>query len=118
MPRARAAAPYDRKSSVTNRAATKAYFKRLPHRFQSDVLVNKHIENLAMGDDSAPQIDHPPIDLQIDFIKMLDRMRLQATFAQMRGDHWPEVVYTAANGFIGDRDAALGEQILDITKEG
>jgi hypothetical protein len=26
------------------------------------------------------------------------------------------VVHTAANGFIGDRDAALGEQILDITK--
>jgi hypothetical protein len=32
--------------------------------------LNQHIENLALGVDGAPQIDHPPIDLQIDFVKM------------------------------------------------
>jgi hypothetical protein len=49
-------------------------------------------------------------------IKMPDRVRLRAAFAQMRGDHRPEVAHPAAHGFIGDRDPALGEQIPDITK--
>ena len=34
----------------------------------------------------------------------------------MRGDHRPEVVHPAAHGPVRDRDAALREQILDVTK--
>jgi hypothetical protein len=34
----------------------------------------------------------------------------------MRGDHRPEVVHPAAHGLVRDRDAALREQILDVTK--
>ena len=34
----------------------------------------------------------------------------------MRGDHRPEVVEPAAHGFLRDRDPALREQILDVTK--
>jgi hypothetical protein len=67
MPRSRAAAAYDRKSSVTNRSGAKVYFFRsLAHQFQSGMLValglDQHIKDLALGVDGAPQINHPPID--------------------------------------------------------
>jgi hypothetical protein len=53
--------------------------QKLAHQFQSGVLValglDQRIENLALGVDGAPQINHPPIDFQIDFVKMPGRMR-------------------------------------------
>ena len=64
------------------------FLQKLAHRFQSGVLValglNQHIEDLALGVDGAPQICHPPIDLQIDFVKMPSRVRLRAPLAQLR----------------------------------
>jgi hypothetical protein len=90
------------------------------HQFQRGVLValglDQHIENLALGVDSTPRISQPPIDLQIDFVKMPSRVRLGAALAHMRGDHRPEVVHPLAHGFVRDHDPALGEQILDVTK--
>src|ERR1700719_4119428 len=47
---------------------------------------------------------------------MPGRMGFRTALAQMRGDHRPEVVHTAAHGLVRDRDAALREQILDVTK--
>ena len=107
MPRSRAAALYDRKSSVTNRSGTKAYF------FSSFLIsserhacllldLDQHIENFALGVDGAPQIDHPPIDFQIDLVKMAGRMRFWTALAQVRGDHRPKVVHPAAHGLVGD----------------
>src|ERR1700691_1791011 len=61
-------------------------------------------------------MDHPPIDFQIDFVKMPGRMRLRTALAQIRGDHRPEVVHPAAHGLVRDRDPALRKQILDVTK--
>src|SRR5208282_3036892 len=94
--------------------------QKLAHQFQRGVLValglDQHIENLALGVDGAPQINHPPIDFQIDFVKMPSRMRLRAALPQMRGDHRPEVIHPAAHGLVRDGDPALSEQILDITK--
>ena len=78
--------------------------------------LDQHIENLALGVDGAPQINHPPIDFSIDFVKMPDRMRFWTALAQMRGDHRPKVVHPAAHGLVRDRDPALREQILDVTK--
>ena len=43
-------------------------------------------------------------------------MRFWTALAQMRGDHRPKVVHPAAHGLVGDRDPALREQILDVTK--
>ena len=59
MPRSLAAGAYDRKSSVTNRCGTKAYFFRsLRNQFQRGVLValglDQHVENLPLGVDGAP----------------------------------------------------------------
>jgi hypothetical protein len=75
-----------------------------------------HIENLALGVDGAPQIDHPPIDLQIDFVKMPSRVRLRAALAQLRCNHRSEIIHPAAHGLVGDRDPALSQQILDVAK--
>src|ERR1700691_4572974 len=61
-------------------------------------------------------MDHPPIDFQIDFVKTPGRMRFRRALAQMCGDHRPEVVHPAAHGLVRDRDPALREQILDVTK--
>src|ERR1700693_4068823 len=47
---------------------------------------------------------------------MPGRMRFRTALAQMRGDHRPEVVYPAAHGLVRDRDPALRQQILDVTK--
>ena len=53
MPRSRAAAAYDRKSSVTNRSERRYILQKLAHQFQSGMLValglDQHIENLALG---------------------------------------------------------------------
>jgi hypothetical protein len=96
------------------------FLQQLPHQFQSGVLValglHQHIENLALGVDGAPQINHPPIDFQIDFVKMPSRVRLRAALAQAPSDHRPEVVHPAAHGLVRDRDPALSEQIFDVTK--
>src|SRR3984957_17929450 len=47
---------------------------------------------------------------------MPGRMRFRTALAQMRGDHRPEVVHPAAHCLVRHRDAALREQILDVTK--
>jgi hypothetical protein len=32
--------------------------------------LDQHVEDLALGIHGAPQIDHPAIDFQIDFVQM------------------------------------------------
>jgi hypothetical protein len=78
--------------------------------------LNQRIENLALGVDGTPQIDHLPIDLQIDFVKMSGRMWFRAALAEMRGDHRPEMVHPASDGLVRDRDPTLRQQILDVAK--
>ncbi len=121
MPRSWAAALYDRKSSVDQPLRSEGILpQKLAHQFQGGVLValglDQHIENLALGVDGAPQINHPPIDFQVDFVKMPGRMRFRTALSQMRGDHWPKMVHPAAHGLVRDRDPALSEQIFDVTK--
>jgi hypothetical protein len=43
--------------------------------------LDQHIENLALSVDGPPEICHPPIDLQIDFVKMLSCVRLRGGIA-------------------------------------
>jgi hypothetical protein len=94
--------------------------QKLTHQLQRCVLVSpglvQHIENLAFGVDSPPKVDHPAVDLQIDFIQMPCCVRSRSTLSQVGGDHRSEVVHPTPNGLIRDRDPALREQILDVTK--
>ena len=94
--------------------------QKLAHQFQRGVLValglDQHIQNLAPGVDGAPQIDHAPIDFQIDLVKMPDRMRSGTALAQLRCNDRPEMIHPASDCLVRNCNSALGEQILDVTK--
>jgi hypothetical protein len=89
---------------VTNLSGTKPYFlKSLRMSFSAAPLVpfrlDQYIEDLALGVDGAPQIDHAAIDFQIDFVKMPSRIGFGSAFAQVRRDHRSEVVHPSAGQF-------------------
>jgi hypothetical protein len=52
----------------------------------------------------------------IDLVQMPSRMGLRPAFAQVRRDHWPEMVYPAPNGLVGDHDPAFRQQIFDVAE--
>ena len=47
--------------------------QKFAHQFQRGTLVppplDQHVEHFALGVDGAPQIDHPAIGFQIDFVR-------------------------------------------------
>ena len=94
--------------------------QQLAHQFKRRPFVppslDQHVEDLALGVDGAPQIDHPAIDFQIDFVQMTSRMRFGSAFAQVRCDHRPEMVHPAPNRFVRDRDSALRQQIFNVAE--
>ena len=93
--------------------------QKFAHQFQRGVLValglDQHIQNLALGVDGAPQVNHAPIDFQIDLVKMPDRMRFGTALAQFRCNDRPEMIYPASECLVRNCNSALGEQILDVT---
>src|SRR5208283_1507461 len=94
--------------------------QKLAHQFQRGVLVapglDQHIQNLALAVDGAPQVNHAPIDFQIDLVKMPDRMQFGTALAQVRCNDRPEMIYPASDCLVRNCNSALGEQILDVTK--
>ena len=96
------------------------FLQELAHQFQRCVLVSlrldQHIEDLALGVNSAPEIDHAAIDFQIDLVQMPRGAGLWAALSQTGSDRWPEVIDPASNALIGDRDPALSEQVFDVSK--
>ena len=83
-----------------------AFLEEFAHQFQHDTLVSlgldQHVEDLALGVDSAPQIDHAPGNLEINLVKMPSRVRLGASLVQICRDHRPEMVHPAPNRFVRD----------------
>jgi hypothetical protein len=81
----RAAAPYDCKSSVTNRLGAKAYFFRSLRISFSVVLVSlgldQHIKDLAFCINRSPKVDHSAIDFHIDLVEMPSRVRFRAALS-------------------------------------
>src|SRR5262249_27651042 len=47
---------------------------------------------------------------------MPSRVRLGAASAQVRCNHWPEMVHPPAHCFISNRNSAFCQQIFDIAK--
>ena len=78
--------------------------------------LNQHVENLAFGVDGAPQVDHTAINLEVDLVQMPGRVGLWSALAQVRGDHGPEMVYPAPKRLLGNREAALRQQIFDVAE--
>jgi hypothetical protein len=72
------------------------FLQKLAHEFQCRPFVpfrlDQHVEDLTLGIDGAPNLDHAAIDFQIDLVQMPSRMGLRSAFAQVRCDHWSEVV--------------------------
>ena len=96
------------------------FLQKLAHQFQSGMLValelDQHIRNLALGVDGASEVNHAPIDFQIDFVKIPSRMRLGTALAQFCCYDRSEMIHLAANGLVRNWNSALGEQILGVTK--
>jgi hypothetical protein len=69
--------------------------------------LDQHVEDLALGVDGAPQINHAPGNLEINLVKMPSRVRLGAPPAQICRDHRPEMVHPTPNHFIRNRDSGL-----------
>jgi hypothetical protein len=78
--------------------------------------LDQHIQNLALGVDGAPQIDHAPIDFQIDLVKMPGLMRLGTALPQFRCNDRSEMIHPTPNGLVGNRYSASGQQVLDVTR--
>ncbi len=78
--------------------------QQLAHEFERGTLVppalDQHIEHFALGIHGAPKIDHAAGDFQIDLIQMPGRVGLGSTFAQVRRDHWSEMIHPAPNGLV------------------
>jgi hypothetical protein len=96
------------------------FLEKFAHQFQCGMLVSlgldQHVEDLALGIDGSPQIDHATIDFQIDFIQMLGGVGLGAASAQVCCDDRPEMVHPASDRLIRDRDSTFREQIFDIAE--
>src|SRR5216683_2456154 len=96
------------------------FLQQLAHELHRGMLVpfrlDQHIEDLALGVDGAPQVDHAAIDLEIDLIQMPARVGFRSASTQVRCDHRPEVVYPAPNGFVGDGNAAFCQQVFDVAQ--
>jgi hypothetical protein len=56
------------------------FLQKLAHEFQCRPFVpfrlDQHVEDLTLGIDGAPKIDHAAIDFQIDLVQMPSRMGL------------------------------------------
>ena len=71
------------------------FLQQLAHQFERRPLVppglDQHVEDLALGVDGAPEIDHATIDLEIDLVEMPDGMRFRPAIAKsaaIMGPKW------------------------------
>ncbi len=80
------------------------FLQKLAHEFQCRPFVpfrlDQHVEDLTLGIDGAPKIDHAAIDFQIDFVKMPSCIGFGSAFAQVRRNHRSEVVHPAPDSFV------------------
>src|SRR5208337_2814807 len=73
-------------------------------------------QNLALSVDGAPQVNHAPIDFQIDLVKMPDRMRFGTALSQFRCNDRSEMIHPPPDGLVRDHNPALGEQVFDVAE--
>jgi hypothetical protein len=96
------------------------FLQQLAHQFKRRPLVppgrDQHIEDLALGVDGAPKVDHPAIDFQIDFVQTPSRMGFGSAFCE--GPLRPSARNgsPAPDGLIGDHDPAFRQQIFDVAE--
>ena len=78
--------------------------------------LHQHVEDLALAVDGPPQIHGPTGDLHEHLVQMSTTARRTATAPQAPGEQWPEARDPDPDGLVGDDDAALGQQLLDVAQ--
>lgn len=96
---------------VTQQAA-----QQLQSRLRIPSSLDDEIEHFAFVIDGAPQIHPPAADPADHFVEMPARRRRRSALLQPPSDQQSELFRPAADGFVADVDAALGQQLLDIAK--
>lgn len=76
--------------------------------------LDQDLEHLALGIDGPPEIHLAAADPDEHLVEVPAAMRHRPSFAKAPGDHRPENHHPAPDRLVGDRDAALGQQVLDI----
>src|SRR5260370_8196237 len=75
------------------------FLQQLSHELDRGMLVpfrlDQHIENLAIGIDVAPQVDHAAINLAIDLIQLPALVGLGPASTQAPPNHTPAMCYPA-----------------------
>ena len=119
MPRSRAAALYDRKSSVTNRSGAKANFSEacasVSVRHACCAWIGPVHREPRPRRRRRATIDHPPVDFQIDSSRCQVACGFGGAFADARRSLAQNGSPSGARSRRGP-DPALSEQIFDVTK--
>lgn len=93
-----------------NGLVTQQATEQLQSRLRIPSSLGDEIEHFAFVIDGAPQI-HPPADDPTDhFVEMPAWRRRRSALLQPPGDQRAELLRPAADGFVADVDAALGQQ--------
>jgi hypothetical protein len=76
----------------------------------------KHVEDFALAVDRPPQVHGPAGDLDEHLVQMPPTARRTTTAPQPPGDQWAEAPDPDPDGLVGDDDAALGQQLLNVAR--
>ena len=78
--------------------------------------LHQDVQNLAFAIDGTPKINALAVNLDEDFIEMPARIGVRMRASQRLSKNETKLDRPAADSFIRDIDAALGQQIFDIPK--
>jgi hypothetical protein len=78
--------------------------------------LDQHVEDLTLAIDRPPQVHGPTGDLHEHFVQMPDVARATSPTPQAPGDQWPEASGPDPDRLVRDADAALGQQLLNISQ--
>jgi hypothetical protein len=81
--------------------------------FPVSTCLDQDIENFAFAVDRAPQVHALAIDQDEDFVEMPARIGSWPCTSEFRGEYLPELQGPAPDGFVGNINGALGEQIRE-----
>ena len=115
------AAPYDGSLSVTTASGEKPcdlssfrFSFKAARLFQARL--HQHVQDLSLAINGAPQVYVLAVDRGEDFIEMPTRISTRVRASELSGIGQAKLRRPAADRFIRDIDAALGQHILDIAQ--
>jgi hypothetical protein len=76
--------------------------------------LDQDVEHLPVLVDGPPQLVPVPVDLQLHLVQVPFVPQSRPASLHPVGEALPELLAPAADGLVAQRDAALGEQFLDV----